>query len=131
MGEGAMDQFGVAVLLAILLPIFVLLYGIKGKYYPAPWQSPRGGYHSRRADKSPIHWQVAQYKYAKINLFAGVIGCIIGAVQSFFLYKKLLFPEISICISLVFITAYYLVARNRIEKTLAMRFDMNDALKGK
>ena len=126
-----MNKFSIAILLAVLLPIIVLLYGIKGRYYPAVWQSPRGGYHSRRADKSPIHWKVAQYQYAKINQIAGCIGCILGGFQSFLMYQNWILPEISICISLFLITVYYIVARIRIEKILAAQFDMSDALKRK
>ena len=127
-----MNESVVAVFLAVVVPVLLLLYGVKGWYHPAEWKkSIRGGYHSRRVDKSAIHWQVAQREYAKWNICTGVLGCGVAAVQGTLLYIGWIQPFFSIGISGVFYGAYYIFVRYKIEKTLSDHFDQSDALNNK
>ncbi len=127
-----MNQIEVMFVFLSILPIIVLLYGVKSWRKPVQWgKNMRGGYHSRRADKTPEHWMFAQMEYARLNIKTGAIWSVIGIVQLVLWKMKLLSAPIGVGAGLVECVVYYIAARWLMEQKLSKRFDESDALLGR
>ncbi len=127
-----MNQMTTAILVLIGVPLAVLAYGILGWYKPAQWKkSLRMGYHSRRAERSPEHWMVAQRTYAMLNMRFGAVWCVIAGVETTLLLKGIFVSQTAIFIGCIQAAVYYLAVGYLMEKKLADRFDQADALAGR
>lgn len=127
-----MNETTAAVLVLMGVPLAVLLYGVWAWYKPAEWKkSMRMGYHSRRAERTPEHWMVAQRMYALMNMRFGGVWCVLAVAETVLFWKNILTPGAAIAVGCVQAAVYYLVVGYRMEKKLADRFDEADALAGR
>lgn len=127
-----MNQIEAMFVLLSILPIIVFLYGMKSWRKPVQWgKNMRGGYHSRRADKTPEHWMFAQMEYARLNIKIGALWSVVGIVQLVLQKMQIFSVSIGIGAGLVECVVYYIVARCLMEQKLSKRFDESDALLGR
>ncbi len=127
-----MSQIELVFVFLSLLPFGVVIYGIKTWYRPVQWgKNMRGGYHSRRADKTPEHWLFAQMEYARVNLRLGSLWSLAGILQLVLWKLQVLGDSVGAGIAIAEVVVYYIAARTTMEKKLSKRFDQSDALLGR